>query len=45
MPGWSSSFFESGYNYGKVGEFGGGSSNTGRFVVEEVGEEDDISGG
>ena len=39
MPGWFS-----GYNYGTVGKFGGGSSNTGRFVVEEVVEEDDLSG-
>ncbi|WOG82120.1 hypothetical protein DCAR_0101282 [Daucus carota subsp. sativus] len=30
MQGWSS-----GYNYGTIGEYGGGSSNTGRFVVEE----------
>ncbi|KAL1807355.1 hypothetical protein ACET3Z_024345 [Daucus carota] len=40
MQGWSSSFFEGGYNYGA----GGGSSNTGRFVVEEVVDEDDFSG-
>nr|XP_017247486.1 PREDICTED: uncharacterized protein LOC108218857 [Daucus carota subsp. sativus] len=40
MQGWSSSFFEGGYTYGG----GGGSSNTGRFVVEEVVDEDDLSG-
>ncbi|XP_063936901.1 uncharacterized protein LOC135147649 [Daucus carota subsp. sativus] len=39
MQGWSS-----GYNYGTIGEYGGGSSNTGRFVVEEVVDEDDLSG-
>ena len=40
MAGWSNSVFQRGYNYRTVGQFFGGSSNTGRFDVEEVVEED-----